>query len=240
MNMPIRPVSRPCLTRFVRFTLPLLLLLASPLACRFGDRRDSTTRLRPDERRREAVRLTALAAQDRDDPERAEALLRQAMAADPYHGPAHGNLGVLLLEAGKLYDAAWQFQYAAKLMPNNPDPLFNLGIVYERAGKPRLAAEHYERLLTIAPDDVLACAQLARIYISLRRDHVRVAELLDAVSGGHPNADWRDWAQLQRIRMRSPKSATPLPKVDDPATRPARRGAIRPPDPDGPATRVSQ
>jgi hypothetical protein len=40
----------------------------------------------------------------------AEALLRQALAADLYHGPAHNNLGTLLLEQGKLYEAAGEFE----------------------------------------------------------------------------------------------------------------------------------
>ena len=50
----------------------------------------------------EAQRLTAEAVTImQDDPAKAEALLRRALAADLFHGPAHNNLGVLMLTASR-------------------------------------------------------------------------------------------------------------------------------------------
>src|SRR5262245_22703626 len=46
------------------------------------------------------------------DPLAAEKLFREALAADLYHGPAHNNLGTLLLREGRLYDAAAEFEWA--------------------------------------------------------------------------------------------------------------------------------
>jgi len=42
----------------------------------------------------------------------AETLLRRALTADLYHGPAHNNLGVLYLTQGKLFEAAGEFEWA--------------------------------------------------------------------------------------------------------------------------------
>jgi len=61
--------------------------------------------------------------------EPAEAELKAALAADLFHGPAHNNLGTLYYEQQKYYQAAWEFQYAAKLMPDRPEPKNNLGMV---------------------------------------------------------------------------------------------------------------
>jgi hypothetical protein len=46
------------------------------------------------------------------DPVEAERLLRQALTADLFFGPAHNNLGVLYIEEGKLYEAASEFEWA--------------------------------------------------------------------------------------------------------------------------------
>src|SRR4030095_9624565 len=62
------------------------------------------------------------------DPAKAEQLLKQALTADVFHGPAHNNLGVLQLKAGRWYEAANEFEWARKLMPGNPDPRMNLAL----------------------------------------------------------------------------------------------------------------
>jgi Tfp pilus assembly protein PilF len=65
----------------------------------------------------------------------AEKLFQQALASDVRFGPAHHSLGVLYFWQNKLYLAAWEFEYAARLMPDRYEPLNNLGLVYEAAGK---------------------------------------------------------------------------------------------------------
>jgi len=86
----------------------------------------------------EAQRLTAEAASImQDDPTRAESILRQALAADLFHGPAHNNLGVLMLNSSppRLYEAAHEFEWAGKLMPGHPDPRHNLAMTLEAAAQ---------------------------------------------------------------------------------------------------------
>jgi Flp pilus assembly protein TadD len=51
------------------------------------------------------------------EPEKAERLLREALTADLWHGPAHNDLGVIHLRRNELYEAASEFEWARKLMP---------------------------------------------------------------------------------------------------------------------------
>lgn len=86
----------------------------------------------------EAQQLTAQAAVAMDSqPAEAEALLRRVVIADPFHGPAHNNLGVLMLNSKppRLYEAAHEFEWAGKLMPGHPDPRHNLAMTLEAAAR---------------------------------------------------------------------------------------------------------
>jgi hypothetical protein len=55
----------------------------------------------------------------------AERLLRDALTADLSYGPAHNNLGVLRLKRGDLSEAANEFEWARKLIPEHPDRRFS-------------------------------------------------------------------------------------------------------------------
>ena len=98
-----------------------LCLLPVVSGCAHSPRRDAAAS-EPIRDPRAAERLhqkaTALMA---SDPAEAEKLLRDAIAADIFHGPAHNNLGTLLLARGELYEAATNFEAARKLMPGHPD-----------------------------------------------------------------------------------------------------------------------
>ena len=60
----------------------------------------------PEESARDSEAAEELNAQAADvmghDLVRAEGLLREALSADLFHGPAHNNLGVVFLKQGKL------------------------------------------------------------------------------------------------------------------------------------------
>jgi Flp pilus assembly protein TadD len=102
---------------------------------------------------RDTVRAQGLNAHAADviaaAPEEAEELLREALGADLFFGPAHNNLGVLYLEQGKLYEAAGEFEWARKLMPGHPDPRMNLALTLERAGQTEEAIRTYETALEV-------------------------------------------------------------------------------------------
>ena len=70
----------------------------------------------PDEAQRSTTKAEALNREAADmmasDATRAEALLREALTADIFFGPAHNNLGVLFLQRGELFEAANEFEWA--------------------------------------------------------------------------------------------------------------------------------
>ncbi len=136
-------------------------------------------------------------------PEKAERLLRDALTADLYHGPAHNNLGVLYLTQGKLYEAASEFEWARKLMPGHPDPRMNLAMVLEQAGRTDEALAAYAAALEVYPDHIGAIQGLARLQVRAGRTNERTPALLNAIAMRGEDEQWRDWARSQSLRVQS-------------------------------------
>jgi Flp pilus assembly protein TadD len=150
-----------------------------------------------------AQRLTQEAASimDRND-DRAESLLREALTADLYHGPAHNNLGVLYLKRGDLYRAASELEWAQKLMPGLPDPRMNLALVLERAGRTDQALAQYSTALEVYPDHLPTLQALARLQLRSGRADDRTRHALEEVALRGETQEWRDWAHGQLTRLR--------------------------------------
>jgi tetratricopeptide (TPR) repeat protein len=129
------------------------------------------------------------------DPAKAEALLREALTADLYLGPAHNNLGVLYLSKGDLYAAAGEFEWARKLMPGRPDPRMNLALTLERAGRTDEALDAYASALEADPHHIESIQALTRLQVrSGRTDPQSQAHLQEiALRGTTPT--WREWAR---------------------------------------------
>lgn len=179
---------------------------AMPVACLvllFGACR--TTSQSPYAKPSEASRNTAAAERlSREgaelvysDPEEAERLMREALVADVFFGPAHNNLGVLYLEQGRLYDAANEFEWARKLMPGHPDPRMNLALTLEKAGRVDEAEETYRAALEVYPGHVPSQQALARLLVQERAPLEETLPLLRSVSLEGENQRWREWARLQ-------------------------------------------
>jgi Flp pilus assembly protein TadD len=130
----------------------------------------------------------------------AEALLREALAADLYHGPAHNNLGVVFLRQGKLYEAANEFEWARKLMPGNPDPRFNLALTLERAVRVDEALAMYATALEVQAEHLPSMQGLARLQIRQRKTDARTDGLLREIAFRGSSAEWRSWAQGELAR----------------------------------------
>ncbi len=152
---------------------------------------------------READRLNAKAAElIAADPAKAEPLLREALAADLYHGPAHNNLGVLYLKQGKLYEAAGEFQWARQLMPGHPDPRMNLALTLEQAGKTDEAIATYKTALEVYPNHLQSTQALARLQLKAGKADHDTRALLEEVSMRGESEQWRQWARLAMARLR--------------------------------------
>ena len=96
---------------------------------------------------------------------KAEAALHRALAADVTHGPAHNTLGKVYYLQDRFYVAAWEFEYATKVMPGRSEPVNNLGMVYEAVGKFDQALEAYEAAFTMDPQNPEVLGNLARCHL---------------------------------------------------------------------------
>lgn len=197
----IRAASGGLATAAVVFTTSL-----GPTGCAAGASGPYTT---PTEGARDTAKAQALtqraatlmAKGSLDDRAKAEALLREALDADLYHGPAHNNLGVLYLAQGKLYEAASEFEWAKKLMPGHPDPRVNLALVLERAGRPDQALAEYDSALESVPHDIGALQGKARLAVRSGRADESIREVLEVIAVRGETDQWRQWATWQLTRM---------------------------------------
>lgn len=178
--------------------LPSIGVVLSISGC--AARSDPYSAVDPD--RRDTARAESLTRQAADliesDPPEAERLLREALAADLFHGPAHNNLGVIFLNAGKLYEAAGEFEWARKLMPGHPDPRLNLGLALERGGRVNEALDAYRAALSIAPEHLPTAQALARCQLRYDRTDSETVSILRMIEL-HGNDTWRAWAASQRM-----------------------------------------
>lgn len=131
------------------------------------------------------------------DPAKAEALLREALTADLYHGPAHNNLGVVYLRQQKYYEAAGEFDWAKKVMPGHPDPRFNLALTLESTGRTQDAIAMYDTALSVYPGHLPTTQALVRLQVKSGHTDSRTPELLREVAMRSESAEWRDWARKQ-------------------------------------------
>jgi len=193
--------------------------------------------------RRENAR--ALGAMEKGTLDEAETALKAALAADLFFGPAHNNLGVLYHRQEKHYLAAWEFQYAAKLMPHSPEPRNNLGMVYEMVGRLQEAEKWYDKALSLQPDNPELIGNLARLRVRAGRNDEKTCHLLQDLALKATDPEWAKWARDRLSLMRRPETAPPgsetAPSGDKPPTEPAgpspsttdeRPGPSPPPLPD--------
>lgn len=151
----------------------------------------------------EAERLSREAAAIlADDPDKAESLLRRALTLDLYCGPAHNNLGVLLLSRGDLYGASSEFEWARKLMPGHPDPRLNLALTLDRAGRPNDAILACRAALDVAPEHMPSMQKLAELQIRHGQTDTQTPRLLAEIALRGEDEKWRIWAVRQSLRAR--------------------------------------
>jgi len=168
---------------------------------------------------------------DKGQLEKAEAALQDALIADVSYAPAHNNLGRVYFEQGRLYLAAWEFEYARRLLPESADVANNLGMVYEAAQQMPRAIEHYQMAAALDPGNPEVTGNLARALVRDGQDSPEVTGLLQHVVFNDTRPAWVAWARDQlnlhttfpvgpaSVAPRQPESAESLPppkRVDGP------------------------
>jgi Tfp pilus assembly protein PilF len=168
---------------------------------------------------------------------KAEGHLQKALIADVAYGPAHNTLGMLYLAQRKLYLAAWEFEYAAKLMPERHEPIYNLGLLYESADKLAEAIEHYSRAFSMEPRNPDVLGSLVRARLRNGETVADLRPLLDELLFYESRTDWVAWASDQIALAKpphvgpsipdpgAPTETVPPPPANPPQPRSARRHA---------------
>jgi len=187
--------------------LALLTLMLSLLGCQSQDSRTATgyetvagESLRDSEsaRRHNALGMEAI---EENDFGKAEQSFKQALEADVMFGPAHNNLGKLYHTQELFYKAAWEYQYAIKLMPYHPEPKYNLGLVYESVGKLDEAVDLYDQARTIQPDNPVLIGNYARARIKRGDKAPEMRDLLSDLILKDTRPQWIDWAKSKLALM---------------------------------------
>ena len=143
----------------------------------------------------------------------AEKKLRAALSEDLFFGPAHNNLGTLYHRQERYYEAAWEFQYAVKLMPNRAQPKSNLGLVYEAVGRLDESAKWYEEALSLEPDNVEIMGNLARVMVQTDRRSKRTKHLLSELVMKDHRPQWIAWAKEQLALIGQPETPAASPEA---------------------------
>jgi signal transduction histidine kinase len=104
-------------------------------------------------------------------------------------------------EPGSFEAAATQYQQALGLRPSFAPALCNLGVIFERAGRPRDALELFAHALGSDPGCVAAARNLARLFLELGEDEV-LSGLRESLALGDAQAE----AALAIVRAVEDKS----------------------------------
>ncbi|MEO1527966.1 MAG: hypothetical protein AAFX06_21240 [Planctomycetota bacterium] len=135
---------------------------------------------------------------------KAETLFRQALEHDVNFGPAHNNLGHIYLARHQLYLAAWEFEYASRLMPELAEPIINQGLAYETAEQLGQALAFYQVAHERFPTHPIAIASLVRTHIKMNGPSEAIGALLDQLILHDSRQNWIEWAkELRQTKYRS-------------------------------------
>lgn len=193
------------MTRFTTFKIAALCLSVLLTACGSPSKtrqssdgyRTIPTEIGRDTDKAKSLTAEAVTAMNEGRTKDAEQLLRDALTADVMFGPAHNNLGQLYYTQQRYYEAAWEFQYAIRLMPHQPIPRNNLGLVFEATGQLDQAAEQYSLAVAEEPDNPELLGNLARTRIRRGDTGEEVRDLLRQIVMKDSRSEWREWAERQ-------------------------------------------
>lgn len=206
---------------------PILLiciaLLATASGCqRIGAHKISTSALFDrslrDFQRAEAKHELAIERMCDGDYCEAEQLLRDSLICDSSFGPAHNTLGKLYFDQGKYYLAAWEFEYAQKFLPERPEPLNNLGLVFEAVGNYDKAIEYFNAAWSVEHDNAEFLGNLVRARIRNGDTSSELRGLLQQLISIDDRETWVDWAREQIILNRVDEPVYSSPVLESPTS----------------------
>ena len=98
----------------------------------------------------------------------------------------HLERGQAYLAAGNFEKARVEFQNALQISPVDPEARYEIGVVDEKLGKVREAAQFYQATIDVSPDHLAARTNLGRIYL-FSGDVEKALELIQPALDKHPD-----------------------------------------------------
>lgn len=98
-----------------------------------------------------------------EEYEQAATAFRNAIERSPELAGAHNGLGASLMHTGARDEAIASLEHAFELDQSDPNPLMNLGLLFEHEGDVLAARTAWERVLVAWPGSPIATRRLARL-----------------------------------------------------------------------------
>lgn len=127
--------------------------------------------------------------------DKAEKLLGECLRVQPGFGLAHNAMGKIKFDRRQYYYAAWEFEHAAESLPGRPEPINNLGLVYEEVGRLDLAVQQFEEAASLAPDSPEYLGNLLRAKLRRGDSTAELADQMQRLIDLDSRPEWRDWAK---------------------------------------------
>lgn len=137
------------------------------------------------------------------DIDAAEELFRKALTADVEFAPAHMNLGRVYYHRKDWYHAAWEFEYARKLLPNHGGPHNNLGLVWQQDGQMDKAVAEFRKAVALDRDNMEYVGNLAAALLRRGERTEETRALLEQMVKNDRRPEWLIWAQQQLAGTRT-------------------------------------
>lgn len=125
----------------------------------------------------------------------AEGAFREALSSDPAYAAAHNNLGLVLLESRRVYEAAIEFSLAKKLAPRAVEPRLNLARLYQSVGWDKPAFAECEAALALDPENPDVLGSVAEAALRMGGHDSRLEAWLSALAEQSGAEDWHAWAE---------------------------------------------
>jgi tetratricopeptide (TPR) repeat protein len=119
----------------------------------------------------------------------------------------HMEKGQTYLAAGNLEKARVEFQNALQIAPLDPEARFEVGVVDEKSGKIREAAQFYQATIDVSADHLGAHTNLARLFLFSGLPD-RALELINPALEKHPDdAELLALRAAARVQLKDPVAA---------------------------------
>src|SRR5260370_22168876 len=119
----------------------------------------------------------------------------------------HLDKGVAFLTEGNLEKARVEFRNALQIAPNDGESRYENGVIDEKLGNPREAAQFYQGAIDVNADNVKARAPLGRLYLFSGAPDKPLETIKPSLSANPMDADLLTVRAAARVQLKDPQVA---------------------------------